>query len=250
MSAPWLRTPAVLMTAYVGLFLYAGPSVGTGSGSHRDVIVAILLAVFASRGSRVARVLMITYSVIGVLVMLIGSTSWWSTQAPALRFEYFVCYLIQICLLVSTPMYERTRPGWSPHRFPPTQFLPAPRIWMVLASTTIGLIITLLPLAGLRPVACPDSQLAAHALPCLAQGTGYPIAYRFDGGILRLRAGSVQWLNVPAPRGTQALALAADWAMWSLGILLVFYLAWLTMDRGYAAAERRSVASSTASTSP
>jgi len=155
------------MTAYVGLFLYAGPWAGTGGGSHRNVIVAILLAVFASRGSRVARALMITYSVIGVLAMLIGSTSWWSTQAPALRFEYFVCYLLQICLLVSTPMYERTRPGWSPHRFPPTQFLPAPRIWMVLASTTIGLIITLLPLAGLQsvvpgqPARCACSALSS-----------------------------------------------------------------------------------------
>jgi hypothetical protein len=33
------------------------------------------------------------------------------------------------CLLVSTPMYQRTRPGWSPGRFPPARFLPGPRRW-------------------------------------------------------------------------------------------------------------------------
>jgi len=55
-----LRSPAVLMTMYVGLFLYAGPWLGTGSPPHRNAsqaLVAVLLAVLACRGSRAARVL-------------------------------------------------------------------------------------------------------------------------------------------------------------------------------------------------
>jgi hypothetical protein len=57
------RSPAVLMTVYVGIFLYAGPWLATGSAPERNVpqvVVAVLLAVLAARGSRAARVLMIT----------------------------------------------------------------------------------------------------------------------------------------------------------------------------------------------
>jgi hypothetical protein len=241
MSGWWLRSPAALMTAYVGLYLYAGPWVALGSApAHRNAlefVIAVVLAVLAARGSRAARVLMITFSILGVLTMLFGSTSWWSTGAVASRAEYFVCYLVQICLLLSTPMYQRTRAGWSPAWRPPTQFLPAPRLSIILASAAAGFIITLLPFAGLRALPCRPGHPAAHWGPCLAQGTGYPIAYRFGGGIFQIRGGNVHWLFVFAPQGIQPVEFAADWAMWSLGVLLAFYLAWLERRREYATSE-------------
>lgn len=56
-----LRSPAVLMAVYVGIFLYAGPWLATGSEPDvPQVVVAVLLAVLAARGSQAARVLMIT----------------------------------------------------------------------------------------------------------------------------------------------------------------------------------------------
>jgi hypothetical protein len=168
-----------------------------------------------------------------------GSFSWWSLEPSAARFGFFVCYLAQICLLISTPMYERTRPGWSPDESAGDRFLPAPRPWMVLASMVAGLVITLLPFANLQPVACPPGHVAARSGPCLAQGAGYPIAYRFKGGILQLHANGVHWLFVQAARGTQALAFAADWAIWSMAVLLPFYLAWLNMRREDSALARR-----------
>jgi hypothetical protein len=252
-SVRWLRSPAVLMTAYVGLFLYAGPWIGPVGAAHRNgfqVLVAICLAWLACRGRRAPRVLMIAYSILGVFVMLVGSTSSWWPDATALRLGPFVCYLAQICLLVSTPMYERTRPGYSPGRLRSTQFLPAPRLWMLPVSVTAGVIVTLLPIANLRALACPPGHFAAHDGSCLAQGTGYPIAYRFEGGILRLPGGNVQWLDVLAPRGLQVAAFAADWAMWTLAVALVLYLYWLNRHREYGPYRPGPVASSPAPASP
>jgi hypothetical protein len=222
------------MTAYVGLFLYAGPWVGPVGSAHRNwvqALGAVCLAYLACQGRRAARVLMIAYSMVGVIVMLIGSTSSWQPDAATIRLGAFACYLAQICLLVSAPMYQRTRPSWSPGRLPSRRFLPAPRVWTVAASVAAGLVITLLPIYNLRALACPAGRSAAQAGPCLAQGSGYPIGYRFDGGIVRLPAGNVQWLDVLAPRGLQVVAFAADWAMWSLSVALVLYLLSLQVRR-------------------
>lgn len=58
MPTRWLRSPAVLVTAYVGLYVYAGPFVTIGSThayrSAFEIIIAVALAVFAVRGSRVS----------------------------------------------------------------------------------------------------------------------------------------------------------------------------------------------------
>jgi hypothetical protein len=244
MSAELLRSPAVLMAIYVGLYVYVGPWIMLGSlPAHRNaiqVIVAVVLAVLAVRGSRVARVLMIAYSILGVSVMIAGGPSSWSTEASALRFAALICYLAQICLLVSAPMYQRTRPGRSFDSRQPAQFLSAPPMWMVLVSAAAGVVVTLLPIAGRRTVACRPGHPAAHFGPCLAQGTGYPLTYRFSGGIIQIsHAGNVHWLNVAAPHATQVAAFAADWGMWSLGAFLVLYLAWLNRRRECAAAGAR-----------
>ena len=253
MSVRWFRSPAVLMTVYAGLFLYAGPWVGPVGSAHRNwvqVLVAACLAYLACRGSRAARLLMIAYSMLGVLIMLLGSTSSWQPDATTVRLGPFACYLAQICLLVSAPMYERTRPGLPHDRLLSGRFLPAPRVWTVPASLAAGLIITLLPIYNLRPLACPAVYSAAHDGPCLAQGTGYPIAYRFDGGILRLHGGNVHWLDVLAPRGLQVIAFAADWAMWSLSAALVLYLLSLGGRRQRSPSGLAQVASSPATASP
>lgn len=252
MSVRWLRSPAVLMTAYVGLFLYAGPWVGPRALTHRnwvEVVVAIFLAWLACRGSRAARVLLIAYSILGVFIVLFGSTSSSSPDAAAVRLGLFACCLAQVCLLVSAPMYERTRSGWRPGRLPPAQFLPAPRVWTVATSVAAGLIVTLLPFANLRAVACPPGHSAADG-QCVAQGAGYPIAYRFDGGITTMHAGNVQWLNVAAPTGLQVIAFVTDWAMWSLSVGLVLYLVWLDVHRARGSSGPEPVASSPASASP
>ena len=230
------RSPAVLMIVYVGIFFLAGPWLATGTAAHRNLTqlaIAVVLAVAAARGSRAARVLMITYSALGVLINLFGSTHWWSPPVP--RLLCMVCFMLEIALLASTPMYDRTRPGRAP---PPGQFrgspwLPRPPVWTLLLSASVGLGITLLQIDNLRAIPCPaHANVLAHT-PCLADGTGYPIAYRWVSGYVQIYGGNdnLRWLNIAAPHGLQVAAFATDWALWSLGILLVLYLIWLGHKR-------------------
>ncbi|HEX9035077.1 MAG TPA: hypothetical protein VF834_24820, partial [Streptosporangiaceae bacterium] len=182
-----LRSPVVLMTAYVVIFWYAGPWLATGCAPHRNVpqvAVWVLLAMLAARGSRPARMLMIIYSAVGVLVILFGKPGW--TAGTSERFIWLLaCYLTQVGLLVRTPMYERTRLGWRPGQYPTARFLPLPRLWVALASGAAGVAMLLLPTQHFQVIACP----AGHAVqrpPCLANGYGYPIAYRFTSGIFTM----------------------------------------------------------------
>lgn len=124
---------------------------------------------------------------------------------------------------------------------PPAQLLPVPRMWMVLGSAAAGVLITLLPVWGLRPFPCPPGHGPAGS--CLVHGTGYPIAYRFNLDIAQLNPSGFHWLNVPAPQGIQAVALVADIALWSLGVLLAVYLFCLPNDREPPVSQSRSVVS-------
>lgn len=231
----WLRRPAVLLAVSAGISVFAGPWLRAGGVPHSHVVqvlAVVVLAVATSCGSRAARVVLISLSVTGVLIMLFDSPASAAEAVPMPRLLLLACYLAQICLLVSTPVYARARPGWSPGRVTAGPLLPGPRLWALAAASAAGGVITALPFASLRPLGCPPGHPAtAGRGPCLAQGTGYPVAYRFDGGIVQIHAGSFHWLFAAAPGGVQAAALAADWAMWSLGILHVLYLSWLSIHR-------------------
>jgi hypothetical protein len=221
MTARSLRSPAVLMAIYVAAFICGGPWLGSGSTAHRNapqIAIAVLLAVFAARGSRSARVLMITYSVLGVFVVFVGSTLRGPSEPLAASFLALTCVLVQIGLLVSTPMYQRTRRGWSPGQFQAGQFLPWPKLWEVLASAAGGLVMALLPFSdGIRETACSAGG-ARSVQPCGAGGFGYPIAYRFA-------------YNNLAPRGIDFAAFAMDLELWTLSILLVLYLLQVSRSR-------------------
>jgi hypothetical protein len=215
-----LRSPAVLMTVYVAVFIWGGPwdgPGGTGGRNLSQIVIAVLLAVLAARGSRRARVLMITYSILGAFAVSYSSTYWGASEPLAATFLTLTCALVQVGLLVSTPMYQRTRPGGSRGQFQVDQLLPWPKLWVVLASASCGLVMTLLPFSdGPRETVCSagGGSLAA----CSASGFGYPIAYRFA-------------YNNLAPRGILPGAFATDFALWSLIILLVLYLLQVSRSR-------------------
>ena len=233
-SAWSLRSPAVLMTVYVVVFVFAGPWIATGPTARRnlpEVVIAVVLAIFAALGVLAARVLMIAYSALGVLIAIFGSTHGSVSPLPLLL--YVGCCTLQIALLVSTPMYQRTRSG-SAGQWLAARWLPSPPIWTLLVSAGAGLGITLLDIENLRAIPCPAHVRVLARTPCLSDGTGYPIAYRWSGGYIQLFGnGNVRWLHMAVPGGLQAAAFATDWALWSLAILLVLYLAWLSHRREY-----------------
>jgi hypothetical protein len=231
-----LRSPAVLMMVYVSVFVFAGPWLTTGPGAHRnlpELLIAVVLAMLAAHGSRAARVLMITYSCVGVFIVIFGSA--YGSLATSSRLAYMAGCMLEIALLASGPMYQRTRPEWAPGQSQLTPWLPAPRIWALLVSVGAGLGITLLHIGNLRPIPCPAHVKVLAHTPCLAAGTGWPVAYHWFSGYSQLydNGNDVRWLNVAAPSGLQVAAFATDWALWSLGILLVLYLTWLNFSRAY-----------------
>jgi hypothetical protein len=219
-----LRSPAVLMAAYVALFIWNGPWLGSQTPASRNgfqILVAILLAISAARGSRAARVVMITYSIVGVLAVFFGSAH---VAPPAQPFGAILvtltCMLAQIGLLVSSPMYQRTRPDGCPVQVRGESFLPWPKTWSVLAGVAGGLAMALVPFSdGMRETLC-SAGIGRPASPCQTAGFGYPIAYRFS------------W-NDLAPRGINWAAFATDWALWGLSIMLVIYLVQLNRSREY-----------------
>ncbi len=232
-----VRSPGLLMAGWLGIFLLAGPWFSIGGPPHRNfpqAALGIVLAVLVARGNRAPRVMLILFSAAGVCAVLVGSDG--SPAGPQLaRLWYMVCYLLQIGILVSTPVFQRTKPGWpfASAARSPTAFLPAPRPWTIAASAAGGLLITTatLPVRHFTTVACPAGRGVTSRMPCQAVGTGYPVAYRFDGGIFTLHAASFHWLDVLAPPGMQLAAFAVDVVLWSLALLPVLYLAWLAPAR-------------------
>jgi hypothetical protein len=212
-----LRSPAVLMTLYVAVYIVSGPW-STGHRNVPQIGLAVVLAVLAARGSRWARVLMITYSLLGALAVFIGSTHPGASGPFAATFPALTPFFVQVGLLVSTPMYQRTRPGWSPGQAQAGPFLPWPKRWAVPVSAASGLVTALMPFSdGFRQTVCTAGGVTS-AQPCGAAGFGYPIAYRFA-------------YNNLAPRGIDVAAFAADWALWAVSILLVLYLIQLSRGR-------------------
>lgn len=218
-----LRSPAVLMAVYVVLFSWNGPWLGSEIPANRNgfqVLVAIILAIFAARGSRAARVAMITYSLAGVLAVFFGAADVGASKPPGALLLTLACFLAQIALLVSTPMYQRTRSGWAPGQFHGDPFLPQPRLWSVLAAAGSGLVLALVPFSdGGRETICSAGG-GRPSFSCLAPGFGYPIAYRYS------------WDNL-APRGINLESFASDWVLWGFSVLLVIYLVQLNRSREY-----------------
>jgi hypothetical protein len=118
------------MMLYVAAFICRGPWLGSDTARRNvpQVVIAVLLAALAAWGSRSARMLVTTYSVLGVFAVFISSTHWGASAPVADGFLALTCALVQIGLLVSTPMYERTRPGWSPGQLQPDSWLPWPNL--------------------------------------------------------------------------------------------------------------------------
>jgi hypothetical protein len=209
------------MTIYVAAFICGGPWLGSGSTAHRNfpqIGIAVLLAALAARGSRSARVLMITYSAFGAFAVFASSTYWGASEPLAASFVTLTCVVVQLGLLVSAPMYERTRPGWVSDQLQADRLWPWPKLWAAMASAAGGLVMATLPFSdGYRNTACSEGAIA-HVTQCSAFGYGYPVAYRFA-------------YNDLAPRGIVIAAFAADWALWSLSIFLVLYLLQVSRSR-------------------
>lgn len=225
MARIW-RKPGVLMTAYFALFVIAGVLAGSrlsGSASHQIAVdtgsplVAAFLAWRVTRGGSVARMLIIVWT---TLFMLRLPWSPGMKSGSLVSLGLLAICLAQIALLVSAPIYERTRKGWADRAPVSERLWPVPRWWMAAVALAAGLIITLVSLASMdwQPVSCAAG--AAPPGPCVALAQGSPVHF----------LSSVQDGNFSFPVINKGAA-AEDLAIWTVLSFAACYLIWLPSRR-------------------
>jgi hypothetical protein len=237
------RSPGAFMAAYVILFLLVGPWLalsGPASRNFPQIVIAVFLAWRVTQGDafgRAAWVLLIVYSIFGCFIAIAGTGR---SAGTAAALGLLAGYVAQLALLVSAPVYERASSDWpaaatgaGPARVPASAPpWPIPRLRTILASLGAGLVITLIPISGMKALpSCPPTNHGPvpARLSCQARGAGYPGAYRFSGPVYT--SGDPQPLFVVVRHHFYPEALAADWADWSLVTFSLLYLAWLSSRR-------------------
>ena len=170
----------------------------------------LFLAWRVSRGGRVSRMILILISGGSYAAAVLAVARLWDLTTTAL----VIIWAAQVALLVSPPVYGRTRrPGpihvraqsWS-------QLLPPrPPAWLLPWGLLAGVLVTLACLGNMDWVAISGCRPAASDA-CTALAEGYPL----------------RWLT--AIQGTPVIskeALLKDSVQWALGCTSLLYLAWL-----------------------
>lgn len=243
--ARFWRRPGTLMTAYVVLFLIAGP---WGDVSHPSshaplwqapgvpALVAAFLAWRVTRGGWFSRWLIILCTAIGAFALINSG----STQSGNLTsFGFLGIYAVQIGLLLSTPIYNRTRRTDDGNQAPISRLWVTPPGWMLAAGAVVGLIVTLLCLASESFEAVPGCTSTANgpvasAASFTTLAEGYPVHFLGTAPFLSLDPGKtvkVADISVFADPVIYKGAFALDFTTWAVVSFLAFYMLWLPSRR-------------------
>ena len=196
-----------LLLSVVG-FIWNGLS---HSLQSNDPLLWLLIPAFltwrVSRGGRISRMLLIVGSWLGCAAAVFAVARSWNLSIMAL----VIIFAAQVALLVSPPVYGRTRRpapievrarGWS-------ELIGRPPWWLLPVGLLAGVGITLACLGSMDWVAIPGCRPTASD-GCMAIAEGYPL----------------RWLtalqNVPE---ISKSALLKDGTQWTLASTLFLYLA-------------------------
>jgi hypothetical protein len=175
------------------------------------ILIAAFLTWRVSRGGRVSRMILVIGSGASCAVAVLSVARLWDLSVMAL----VIIGAAQVALLVSPPVYGRTRhpapaaaraPGWA-------RLVRRPPAWLLSCGLLAGVLVTLACLGSMDWVAIPGCRPGASDT-CTALAEGYPL----------------RWLtahqNMPViSKG----ALLRDCAQWALASTSLLYLAWLRL---------------------
>jgi hypothetical protein len=232
--------PGVLMTAYLVLFLVAGPWPGAHGVpatahalAHDASLSGLLVAVFLSwrvtRGSSFARGLLLAWTILGFAGTFLSQALQSGSLVP--------CWLLagsagQLALLLSAPVYDRTRKD-PLARYPGSVSpWPAPPRWMLPAAAAAAAVCMPLGLGSMGPPPGPGCDtVSSLAASCPPLGQGYPVHFLTANPVLSLQDGVRPFLSSLSGAVISTGALAEDLALWALAAFAAMYLLWLPQRR-------------------
>jgi hypothetical protein len=202
-----------LLLATIG-FIWSWLSLTCSVGTENPLVTFLVTAFLTwrvSRGGGVSRMILIIVSGASCAVTAFAVARLWDLAIIAL---VIIC-AAQVALLVSPPVYGRTRrpvpiavraPGWA-------QLVRRPPVWLLPWGLLAGALLTLGCLGSMDFVAIAGCRPAASDA-CGALAEGYPL----------------RWLTAyqNAPMISKG-ALLKDCAQWALASTSVLYLAWLRL---------------------
>jgi hypothetical protein len=186
--------------------LLQGSATGLGRQLESLLITAFLIW-RVSRGGRISRMLLILWTALSYAVLVLAVARYWN---PAIVI-FVLMAAAQIALLVSPPVFARTRRTQYPARIGWTQLVRRPPSWLLPWALFLGVLVTLACLGSIAPVPLPGCKPVPTG-GCFSWTGGYPLRW-LTGGQL-----------VPA---IGKYALLRDCAQWALACGSVLYLAWL-----------------------
>jgi hypothetical protein len=235
------------MTVYVGLVALAGPF------SKRDIpatmgqldqvrnlmpiLVAAFLAWRVTCGSWFFRGCMVAYTVLCV-ADVVRSPALQSGSLVALG--VLVIYLAELALLVSGPVYSRTRKDRG-SRTPVTHPWETPPIWLLAGALVGGILCTLVSLASMTWQNVPGCVQIPGGRPaaCATLARGFPVRYLSAAPSVNLNSGRTVTpanLDVAAILAINGVAVAGDLLIWTLISFSAGYLIWVPTRRPAATA--------------
>lgn len=231
--------PGVFMTAYLVLFLIVGPWPGAAVPStaqalaHDVSLPGIGIAAFLSwrvtRGSSLARGLILAWTILGFAGTFMSQATQSGSIVP--------CWLLagsagQLALVLSTPVYDRTRKD-PLARYPgPVSVWAAPPRWMVPAAAATAVLCMSLGLGSMGPPPGPGCHtVSSLAASCPPLGQGYPVHFLTANPVLSLQDGVRPFLSSLSGAVISSGALAEDLALWTLAAFAAMYLVWIPQRR-------------------
>ena len=224
MARIW-RKPGALMAAYVVLYAIMGAQPGTKhwattSQLTADAVGVAIAAIFAwrvARGGAVSRILCIVWTIGFLNRAFVGRDG---PTSGSLIFGYLAINLAQLALLVSTPIYERTRGDWADRPPSSGRMWPVPPWWFAVVALAGGLLFTLISLASMDGQHVPGC--VSNGSQCATLARGYPEHF-------------LSAIPVDSGRAAYAVlnagAAAENVAVWTVLSFAACYLIWLPSRR-------------------